>query len=61
MLVLSRREGEAVVIDDDIRIVIGKIKGNKVSVIFDVDIKHKIVREELIDQEQEPNPPEKEE
>jgi carbon storage regulator len=47
MLVLSRKEGERLVIGDDITLVISKIDGNRVSIGIEAPRDVKIMRSEL--------------
>ncbi|MFO0923431.1 MAG: carbon storage regulator [Pirellulales bacterium] len=47
MLVLSRKEGEEIVIGDNIKIVISRIDGNRVSVGIEAPKDVKIIRSEL--------------
>lgn len=47
MLVLSRKEGERLVIGDDITLVISKIEGNRVSIGIEAPRDVKIMRSEL--------------
>jgi carbon storage regulator len=47
MLVLSRKEGERLVIGDDITIVVSKVNGNRVSIGIEAPRDVRIVREEL--------------
>lgn len=49
MLVLSRKEGERLMIGDDITLVISKISGNRVSIGIEAPKGVKIVRSELTD------------
>ena len=49
MLVLTRRIGEAVVIDDDIDVVILEINGNQVKPGIDAPAQVEILREELLE------------
>lgn len=53
MLILTRREGETVVLDDDIRITIRAIKGKQVKVGIDAPDDVEIIREELLDMEED--------
>lgn len=48
MLILARREGEALVIDHDIRVTITAIKGGQVRIGIDAPEDVDIMREELI-------------
>lgn len=47
MLVLSRKVGERIVIDDNITLVVNRIAGNRVSIGIDAPSDVKIVRGEL--------------
>ncbi len=47
MLVLSRKEGERLVIGEDITLVISKIEGNRVSIGIEAPRDVKIMRSEL--------------
>ncbi len=49
MLVLNRREGEGVIIDDDIKIVVLKVKGRQVKIGIEAPKDTKIAREEIAD------------
>ena len=56
MLILSRREGEALIIDNDVKIKILAIKGNQVSVGIEAPDSVTIHREEVFKRiEQEKN------
>lgn len=48
MLVLNRREGEKLVIDGDITLIITKIRGNQVMIGIEAPKEVKILRGELI-------------
>ncbi|MFA5633358.1 MAG: carbon storage regulator [Porticoccaceae bacterium] len=48
MLILTRREGETIVVDHDIRITVTRIKGGQVKLGIDAPEDVDIVREELI-------------
>ena len=50
MLVLSRKEGERLMIGDDITIVVSKLNGNRVSIGIEAPKDLRIVREELNEQ-----------
>jgi carbon storage regulator len=47
MLVLSRKLGESIVIDDDIRITISAVQGGRVKVCIDAPRERRIVRGEV--------------
>ena len=47
MLVLSRKEGETLIIGDDIRVTIAQVRGNRVKVGVDAPSSVKIKRGEL--------------
>jgi carbon storage regulator len=47
MLVLNRKEGESVVIDDDIKVVVLKVKGRQVKIGIEAPRDTKIAREEI--------------
>ena len=49
MLVLSRREGEELIIDGNIRIQIVRIEGNKVRIGVSAPLEKKVLRAELVD------------
>jgi carbon storage regulator len=51
MLVLSRKEGEKLVIGDNITLVVSKISGNRVTVAIEAPMDVKIFRGELKEQE----------
>lgn len=51
MLVLSRREGESIVIRDDIEVFVLEVHGNRVKLGFEAKPEDTIVRSELIDHE----------
>ena len=51
MLVLSRKEGEQLVIGDNITLVISRISGNRVTIGIEAPKEVKIVRSELTDME----------
>lgn len=48
MLVLTRKESEAIVIGDNIKITVCSIRGDKVRIGIEADKSVNIVREELI-------------
>jgi carbon storage regulator len=48
MLVLSRKEGESIVIDGSITLTIKKVRGNRVTLTFDAPKDVKILRGELV-------------
>jgi len=48
MLVLSRRKGESVIIDDDIEVVIADIRGNKVRLGINAAKQVSVYRKELL-------------
>src|SRR5262249_24064517 len=54
MLVLSRKPGEEVVIDDNITIVVVEIKGNKVRLGIEAPKSIPVVRQELLGGQHEP-------
>ena len=47
MLVLSRKEGQRIMIGDEITIVVSRIKGNRVSIAIEAPEQVRIVRGEL--------------
>ena len=49
MLVLSRKEGERIVIGDNITLVVTKVSGNRVTIGIEAPKDVKVVREELTD------------
>jgi len=57
MLVLSRKEGESLVIGDNITITINRISGNRITVGVDAPREVRIVRGELTVFEDEPGKP----
>ncbi len=54
MLVLSRKEGERLVIGDNITIVISKVSGNRVTIGIEAPSDVRIVRGELDDKSSKP-------
>lgn len=54
MLVLSRRQGEEIVIGNNIRITVTKLNGGRVSIGIDAPPHVQIVRGEIIAEAQEP-------
>lgn len=50
MLVLSRKEGERLVIGDNITLIVSRISGNRVTVGIEAPVDVKIYRGELCDQ-----------
>ena len=52
MLVLSRKEGERIVIGDNITLVISRVSGNRVTVGIEAPRDVKVVRGELKDEEE---------
>jgi len=57
MLNLTRREGETLVLDQDIRITINEIRGNQVRIAIEAPDDVEVLREELL---LNPEPPESE-
>ncbi|GIW99344.1 MAG: hypothetical protein KatS3mg111_2677 [Pirellulaceae bacterium] len=53
MLVLSRKEGEKLVIGDNITLVVSKISGNRVSLGIEAPADVKVFRGELLEQQGE--------
>jgi carbon storage regulator len=53
MLILTRRVGESLMINDDIEIMVMEIKGNQVRVGFKAPKNHVIHRKEIYDKIQE--------
>lgn len=47
MLVVSRKKGEAIIINDDIEIVVSEIKGNQVKLGVQTSKENKVYRKEL--------------
>ena len=47
MLVLSRKIGEEIIIDGDIRIIVNRISGNRVSLAIDAPSDVRVMRGEL--------------
>ena len=47
MLVVSRKKGEAIVINDDIEIIVSEIKGSQVKLGVQTSKKNKVYRKEL--------------
>jgi carbon storage regulator len=47
MLVLSRKSGEEILIGNDIRITVQRIKGSRVSIGIEASQKHRVVRGEI--------------
>lgn len=47
MLVVSRKKGEAIIINDDIEIVVSEIKGSQVKLGIQTSKKNKVYRKEL--------------
>jgi len=47
MLVLNRKEGESLIIDDDIKVVVLKVKGRQVKIGIQAPRDTKIAREEI--------------
>ena len=56
MLVLSRKPGESIIINGDIKITVVQTKGNQVKVGIEAPKETKIYREELLKSIQETNP-----
>lgn len=56
MLVLSRREGEKLVIGDNISLVVSKISGNRVTLGIEAPSDVKIFRGELTGEDNQPLP-----
>lgn len=57
MLVLSRKEGERLVIGDNITLIVSKIAGNRVTVGIEAPADVKIFRGELKDEQQQKHLP----
>jgi len=55
MLKLTRRQGETLVFDNDIRITISRIRGRQARIEIEAPKDVKVMREELLDN---PSPPE---
>jgi carbon storage regulator len=55
MLVLSRKEGERLIIGDDITLVISRIDGNRVSIGIEAPKHVKVMRSELTDEKSSPS------
>ncbi|WP_330109640.1 carbon storage regulator CsrA [Methylophaga thalassica] len=51
MLILTRRIGESLIIDDDTVVTVLEVKGNQVRIGIDAPEDVNIVREELLDRE----------
>jgi len=49
MLVLNRKEGEGVIIDDNIKVTVLKVKGRQVKIGIEAPKDTKIAREEIAD------------
>ncbi len=49
MLVLSRRKDESVVIDNQVRVTVVEIRGNRVRLAIDAPAEVKILRTELVE------------
>ena len=47
MLVVSRKKGEAIIINDDIEIIVSEIKGSQVKLGVQTSKKNKVYRKEL--------------
>lgn len=47
MLVLNRKEGEGIIIDDNIKVVVLKVKGRQVKIGIEAPKDTKIAREEI--------------
>lgn len=60
MLVLTRREGESLVIDNDIKVTVLSIKGNQVRIGIDAPEPVPIHRQELLESPQNSSKTEKE-
>ncbi len=56
MLVLSRKEGEKLVIGENITLVVSKISGNRVTIGIEAPVDVKIMRGELHDAQGAPEP-----
>lgn len=50
MLVLSRKLGESIIIDDDIKITISSVQGGRVKICIDAPRERRVVRAEVEDQ-----------
>jgi carbon storage regulator len=49
MLVLTRKKGEGIIIDDDIKITIIELKGGSVRIGIDAPLEKKVHRQEIFD------------
>jgi carbon storage regulator len=49
MLVLTRKAGEEIIIDGDIRIKVSQVQGNRVKLCIEAPKSHRIVRSEIAD------------
>jgi carbon storage regulator len=56
MLVLTRKVGQSLVIDGDIRITITRVNGNRVKVGVEAPMECKVIRGELLDDENNSQP-----
>lgn len=56
MLVLTRKIGESLVIDGDITIKVSQIQGNRVKLCVDAPRSHRVVRAEILDEQEAPAP-----
>ena len=51
MLVLNRKEGEGIIIDDNIKVTVLKVKGRQVKIGIEAPKDTKIAREEIADKD----------
>jgi carbon storage regulator len=56
MLVLSRKTGESIQIDDDIFVTVAEVKGGRVRLSFDAPRSIRIVRKEVLERDFPPSP-----
>ena len=48
MLILTRKVGEAIILDDDIKITVSDIQGNHIKLAIDAPKEVKVYREEIV-------------
>ena len=56
MLVIKRKRGQVIRVGENVKIIVGQISPNQVSLIFDAPVEVKIIREEVLLKEEQKRP-----